>query len=312
MDRLNPVTLFELVAKDFPADLHQQVFVAGSLAAAYAFKTQLEGGGVNTKDADLVVHPAGETAACVGIAKELLWRGWWRVPGKCYPAAEPSPAENLRAIRLYPPQSDGYFIELLGLPASQQVNAKEWTPVELDDGWYGVPTFRFMGLLARHRIASHAGIEHAAPAEMALANLLSHPRVTDERVSEAIVDPARPADGRKVRRSAKDLGRVLALARLAGRQETETWLDLWAEDLVATYPDEAQMLANRAGTGLRELLDQRDALDDALHANHVGLLAGLGVTADNLRATGNRLVLDVLEPLPARVAETLQRKADNP
>jgi hypothetical protein len=63
MSKLDPVLLFRTLCRDIPQDLHKDVFVAGSLAAAYAFKVRLLGQAVNTKDADLLVHPAGNVAS---------------------------------------------------------------------------------------------------------------------------------------------------------------------------------------------------------------------------------------------------------
>jgi hypothetical protein len=60
-------------------------------------------------------------------------------------------------------------------------------------------------------------------------------------------------------------------------------------------------LALSAGAGLRELLDDDDALDQARHAVDVGLLAGKDVTLENLRATGQRLLDDALQPLAERL-----------
>jgi hypothetical protein len=105
----------------------------------------------------------------------------------------------------------------LNLPEHGQREAKCWIPVNLADGWYGLPSFRFMGLTASYRLRSESGLEYASPAMMALANLLSHPMVGNERIQSG------PMQG--FLRSAKDLGRVLALARLAGRDETETWVE---------------------------------------------------------------------------------------
>jgi hypothetical protein len=119
----------------------------------------------------------------------------------------------LRAIRLAPPDSDAYFLELLNVPATDQTIAKQWMPVKLDDGWYGLPSFRFMGLTAYFRRKSAAGLEYAAPSMMALSNLLAHHEIGISRI-----DAGETAG---VLRSAKDLGRVISLAHLAGREATE-------------------------------------------------------------------------------------------
>ena len=72
MNELDPEVLFNRIANDVSPRLHAHVFVTGSLAAAYSFRTRLEGRAVNTKDADLVVHPAGDVVSCQELATELL------------------------------------------------------------------------------------------------------------------------------------------------------------------------------------------------------------------------------------------------
>jgi hypothetical protein len=78
MKKLDPAALFERLAADIPRHLHANVFVTGSLAAAYHFRAQLEGRAINTKDADLVVHPAGNVTSCQQMARRLIDLGWIR------------------------------------------------------------------------------------------------------------------------------------------------------------------------------------------------------------------------------------------
>lgn len=289
---LDPEALFQQIAGDLPDELRAHVFVVGSLAAAYQFRRQLQGRGVNTKDADLVVHPAGDTVSCAELAERLLALGW-RPTRECKPAATPADPESLRAIRLRPPSSDDYFVELLNLPATGQTAPKLWVPVQVQGGWYGLPTFRFQGLTGHDRRTSDVGLEYASAAMMALANLLAHPIVGDVRM------PA-PAGGRSILRGAKDLGRVLALATLAGRDETEErWRDEWRDSLQASFPADWREHAGRAGSGLRELLGNPVVLEEARHSCDVGLLAGMGRTAENLKGVGERLLVDVIEQLEA-------------
>src|SRR5205807_6393218 len=99
MSRLNPKGLFERLASDVPAELHAHLYVAGSLAAAYHFEAELEGRAVNTKDADVVVHPAGNNASSRDLAMQLLSKGWSPLD-TCRPRARPEPVETLSAIRL--------------------------------------------------------------------------------------------------------------------------------------------------------------------------------------------------------------------
>jgi hypothetical protein len=107
--------------------------------------------------------------------------------------------------------------------------------------------------------------------------------------------------GRRVLRSAKDLGRVLALARLASRDEIESWVPLWNEALrVSHSPSVAAQLALHAGDGLRALLDDIAALEDARHALDVGLLRGFSISTEALRAIAAQFFVDAIEPLADR------------
>ncbi len=294
-ERLDPEMVFDMIGRDLPDDLRPNILVVGSLAAAYHFREEIHRGGITTKDADIVVHPAGALAQCQQIATRLLEAGWRRTE-KCYPMPRDTSSGELRAIRLNPPDSEAYFVELLAFPELRQREPKAWFPCEVKGGWYGLPSFRFLGLAEHGALETPRGLRYAAPTMMALANLLSHPRVGTERMSE-------PIGRRALLRSAKDLGRVLALARLAGRTDTEAWASHWAEALRARFGDEAEALAAKAGAGLRELLDDATALDEARHAVDVGLLAGEAITVEQLFAIGRRLLADAIDPL----AEALRR-----
>ena len=291
---LDPEPLFQRLMDELPDELHTHVFVVGSLAVAYHFRVELQRQGVNTKDADLVVHPAGDTISCAGMAEHLLARGWRPHP-ECCAAMSPEPADELRAIRLYPPDSTDYFVEFLNLPELGQREIKRWVPVEVAGGWYGLPTFRFQGLSAHGRLRSEQGLEYASPAMMAPPNLLSHPSIRPERVSQ-------PIGGRPILRSAKDLGRVLAIAQLSSREGVEEWLDPWLHGLKACFPDAWRELAPSAGSGLRELLGRKEILREALHTCEIGLLRGRGVTLENLAAVGEQVVVDLIEPLEEAAA----------
>ncbi len=124
---------------------------------------------------------------------------------------------------------------------------------------------------------------------MALANLLSHPEVGTKIMSELIGD-------KEILRSAKDLGRVLSLARLH-EGDIEVWLPIWEAALAKHFPSDHRDLAGHAGDGLRELLDDEDALEQAHHTTTVGLLRGLNVTKGQLRVLGEQVLQFVIDPL---------------
>ena len=294
MNKLNPTELFERIAGDVPKPLHQHLFVTGSLAAAYHYKAQLQGQAINTKDADLVVHPAGNVVSCQEMAQQLLNTGW-RCIDECYPQSTPEPVDTLRAIRLFPPDSNAYFIEFLNIPETDQAKAKRWIPLELDDGWYGLPSFKFLGIASIDRLSSHVGLEYASPSMMALANLLSHPQIGTQKIESGSMTGGL--------RSAKDLGRVIALAHLAGREETEAWHDPWLKATQECFPEHWKELLIQIGSGLEELFQDQNALEDARITTDIGILNGLQISAEALQGIGERLIQDVIVPLRAKAAQ---------
>ncbi len=285
---LSPEVLFDLIASHVPRDLQPHILIIGSVAAAYHYRDSLIHHGIKTKDADVMIQPAGAIAECRTIAQRLLDDDW-RPTEKCFPRNEED-AADLRAIRLWPPSSTAYWLEFLVFPEQTQEERLKWVPIRLADGWYGLPSFRFLGLVQHDRKTSANGLMYASPVMMALANLLSHPRLGVERMSEPIGD-------RSLLRSAKDLGRVLALVRLAPRDEVSAWAPAWADALKRSFPDEHRALAMRAGDGLRALLADPEVLDEARHAADVGLLHGYQVTSEQLTAIGRQLLADAIEPL---------------
>ena len=95
------------------------------------------------------------------------------------------------------------------------------------------------------RLRSTCGLEYAAPAMMALANLLSHPTIgTAHRVGNH-EGCSSVGQGSWTR---------TGIAHLAGRNATETWLALWRTGIIAQFPDRSKELAAAVGNGLRELL----------------------------------------------------------
>jgi hypothetical protein len=104
-------------------------------------------------------------------------------------------------------------------------------------------------------------------------------------------------EGRTIMRAAKDLGRVLALAWLSDAETLRTWADSWRTALAQRFPKENLELARRAGDGVRALLADPDALDQARHSVVTGLLSGHDLTTENLRVVGDQLLAFVIDPL---------------
>ncbi len=291
MIELDPKKLFRRLAGEIPKPLHPHILIVGSLAAAYHYRIQLKTRAVNTKDADLIVRPAGDVGSCKKVAETLLKQGWTRTD-KCFPMPRPKPAKDLRAIRLNPPKTRDYFVEILGLPRTTQKRPVVWAPVQLDDGWYGIGCFRFMAVISLGKLRSTEGLHYASPSAMALANLLAHPRLGEQKMSDLIGD-------REILRSAKDLGRVLALAWLEGREGTAEWVADWRRRLKGCFPSKWRTLAKGLGRGLRALLANPIVLEEARITTEVGLLNRLDVSSEMLRGTGERLLVDAISLLEA-------------
>lgn len=163
------------------------------------------------------------------------------------------------------------------------------------NGHFSLCSFGFLSLADYQPVTTEFGISIARPEMMALANLLHHPAIGPQTMSGVI-------GGRRIKRSNKDLGRVLALALLAERKNEDallTWGPIWADVLKVRFTARWQELAFQAGPGVRQLLkqDHEEDFDEALHTCAYGLLASQPPTPALLRAVGERLLADAIEPL---------------
>ncbi len=299
MNRLDPKQVVQELAREIPTEYHSTLFLVGSLAVAYHFRTALAGFTINTKDADLVVTVTPEDVSrCGKLAEELLARGWTRRDRDPERPPQPSslPHEKLPAIRLYPPKSSGFFIEFLGVPAIDAVEPQAWIPLRLnaaraqDSGWYGLPLFRFMGLCAEDLLPTETSIRGARPSHMALSLLLPHAEIGTHRMTS-------PMGSRKILRSAKDLGRAITISRLEGREHVESWPEAWNRILRKCFPKTHQEVAAGTGKGLRALIADPATLEEAYYsATYQGFLVQQAVTLDGFRGAAERLLVDAIEP----------------
>jgi hypothetical protein len=187
---------------------------------------------------------------------------------------------------------------LLTVPESPEDRTRRWTRIRTRHGDFALPSFGFLSLANLEPLPTDAGIAIARPEMMALANLLEHPMVGAETMSGGF------AGRTNIKRSNKDLGRVLAIARLAvGRYEDVllTWPHLWSKALQDRFPAEWRQLGGRAGQGLRALLASEPDIEQAFHTCANGLLASRPPTLQQLRIVGQRLLTDAVEPLEADV-----------
>lgn len=287
---VSPRKVLAQVAAAVPAEVHPHIIIIGSLAAGYWLFPGDETVGVRTKDVDCVLSPhlvAVEQGRIV--AEELIRAGWnpvfkkrFKQPGKAETALE-----ELPAVRLDPTGGEGWFLELLSETAAGEHADPLWSRLPLSSGDnYILPCYEFTRLAIFDAQPTVFGIRCARPEMMALANLLEHPRIKDKFIEDT-----------NIKRSNKDLGRVLTIARLTPDELWETWPAAWAKALQHCFPHRLGELTATAGAGLRALLASPLDLQQAAETCNNGLLHLHQATAEELGATGKRLQTFVIEPL---------------
>jgi len=300
MAAITPATVLASVAAAVPRECHENIIIVGSLAAGYLLLKDETRFQVRTKDVDCVLSPHVRAVESGKTVVAQLLAGGWRPReegehGK--PGNAGTPDQNLPAVRLFPPDSRDWFIELLTVPASETDSFRPWTRLQLPDGDYGLPSFRFLALATFKPVKTGSGLYCARPEMMALAGLLEHTRVKPDPIRGSTLG------NRAIKRSNKDLGRVLAIAWLSREEELEIWPKRWEEGLRSCLPKTWHTHAAGAGSGLRKLLSDPEDLAQAHYTCINGLLAGSPVSLEQLRIAGLRLIQDAITPLEARANE---------
>lgn len=302
---LSHQTIFALIGKAIPQELQSNMIIIGSLAAAYSFFDNQSGEGVRTKDVDCMLSPSAKAIPVAkNVTQKLLDNSWTYRSSKDFPTpgTQEVPVKLLPLVRLNPPGQAEWFIELLCPPSvSDQGKAERiFKRLETDQGHFALVSFGFFNLLEHEPIKGPANLRIANPSMMALCNLLHHPSIGHETIT-----------GSTVKRSNKDLGRVLALAYLTqerDKDELETWAAIWQHALRTKYPQRASTLMQTVGSGLRELLQSPEDMEQAVETCQIGLLAKRRVNVPILQATGLRILRAVIDPVE-RVAAL---KGDQP
>ena len=298
MSLVSPRSALEKIAAAIPEDCRGNLVVIGSLAAGYYFFGDNASLEVRTKDADCLLSPRFRAIpAGIAVTEHLFAEHWTFHPTEEFPApgTAETPDAMLPVARLQPPGSQDWFIELLTVPESPEDLDQRYIRLPTANGHFSLCSFGFLSLADYEPIATEFGIRVARPEMMALANLLHHPAIGPQTMTGLI-------GGREIKRSNKDLGRVLALALLAERENEDTlltWAPLWADALQTRFPARWRELALQSGHGLRQLLAAKseDDFDETLHTTAYGLLASLPPSAVLLRTVEDRLLVDAIEPL---------------
>lgn len=307
MPALSPTVVLQQVSDAVPESCRPYIIIIGSLAAGYHYFGDDGARAVRTKDVDAMFSP---NAKAIGAAREvteaLLQARWVLNAGGDFsePGNAETPDQLLPLVRLKPPDQPAWFLELLGAPRENEPDesGRRFERIETTEGHFALCSFGYLALAEWKPLTTPTGLQIARPEMMALANLLHHPRVGHERMSGNHF-------GTAVKRSNKDLGRVLALAYLQvdrdqrhGTAEFDGWAQSMAIALEERFPARAASLAARAGDGLRAMLASTLDFDEAVRTCNRGLLATKDVAVDALAATGRRFTAEVIEPLAARFA----------
>lgn len=298
---LSHQTILALIGNAIPQELQSNMIIIGSLAAAYAFFDEQSGEGVRTKDVDCMLSPSAKAIPVAkDVTQKLLDNAWTFRPSKDFPTpgTRGVPAKDLPLVRLNPPGQTEWFIELLGPPLvrDQGKAGRKFERIETDKGHFALVSFGFFNLLEHEPISGPLSLRIANPSMMALCNLLHHPSISQETIA-----------GSAMKRSTKDLGRVLALAYLTqekNKDELETWAPSWAHVLSDKYPERADALMKGVGSGLRQLLQSAEDMEQAVESCQAGLLAKRRVTVPILQAAGRRVLMTVIEPLERMAASS--------
>jgi hypothetical protein len=299
---LTPAQVLQQVADALPDACKANVIIVGSLAAGYYFFANSGEDAIRTKDVDCLLAPyASAVPVAEDVAAALLSAGWtlptegeWRQPG-----TEQTPEKELPLVRLYPPgDTKQWFAELLSTSADEPPSRtdRQFQRLNTPLGHFALCSFGYLGVVEVDSVETPMGLRIAHPAMMALANLLHHQEIGPTVMSQ-------PLNERQIKRANKDLGRVLSLAYLStekDRDALDTWAPMWIQAFKRVLPKEREHLQPAVGQGLRALLKSDADMDEAWFTCQYGLLNSRRVSVDQLKATGERVLAEVVEVLGGR------------
>ncbi len=299
---VSPEAVLQEIVAALPEECRKNIVIIGSLAVGYHYFRGQSSMVVRTKYADCLLSPRIEAIQAGVAATEKLFENHWEFRKDdrwIQPGTADTPTHELPAARMNPPGSPHWFIELLTVPEATNDRRISHTRIATRFGHFSLVSFGFLSLMNYEPIKTSLGICIARPEMMALANLLSHPEIESETMKGLIAS-------REIKRSNKDLGRVLAIAILATNSNEDAlleWPRIWGAALQDRYPKEWKRLASLAGQGLRQMIASESDLEEARHTCEWGLLASNPPTAAALRIAGRRLIQDAIAPLEALAAD---------
>jgi len=289
---ITPREVLQQVALAIPETLRGDIIIVGSLAASYQLLRD-HAQVIRTKDIDGMLSPhARAVVSATAVTEKLLNSGWipQATPDYDLPATAETPIKRLPVVRMCQPGNEKWFLELLGAPnavaPSDQSSKEHPSRLQTSGGHFLLPSFAYLGLAQFQPTMSEYGLHIALPEMMALANLLHHPAIDPTPMSK-------PFAGISIKRSNKDLGRVVAMAFLADQQDEdalERWGQRWSEALYDMAPVHAARLLDVAPRGLHALLANAGDIHQALHTVNNGLLTASRLTADQFVIAIRRLL----------------------
>jgi hypothetical protein len=294
---LNANAVLHRLSLELPEACRKQVIIVGSLAAA-AQLIDTDDTELRTKDIDGMIAPSACVVATgASLATTLLDRGWQAEVDKdrfVHPADASTPDDKLPVVRLRPPGPDkeDWFLELLGAPpvlaADENGKTRRSERVHTPTSDFEIPSFAYLGLTQFRPVLHQSQLQLANIEMMALSNLLHHPNIGEQRMKEKI-------HGTSIKRSNKDLGRVIALAALRDQQEedaVERWPAVWCQAMQElNAPAHTLALLDHVNTGVEQLRDSPADRDEALHALNNGLLSSRPWTREQLEIAIKRYLL---------------------
>src|SRR5579859_3769688 len=147
---ISPGAVLKQIAAAIPPDFRQNIIIVGSLAAGYHFFGDNPRLQVRTKDVDCLISPrikaipAGQAVADRLFAEQwqLRTEGRWGKPGDAQ-----TPENRLPVVRLHPPGSQDWFIELLTVPESENDLDRKDLRLVTTKGHFSLCSFRFLSLV---------------------------------------------------------------------------------------------------------------------------------------------------------------------